>query len=292
MFELIRRYREVLVLLALTTLAAFTFLTKKRTSERQSPVDRAVIWLTSPLERAVTGTVGGAIDLWGAYASLRGVRERNVRLQRQVFELEGRLAALSEVREENQRLRDMLDFAKAQPAQLLSARVIGDSLAPGALARVVRVDAGSARGVRRGLAVVTAAGVVGHVQSAYGGAADVELVVDPDSRVAVRTTRTRARATVAGNGSDRRCDLKYALRSDDFEEGDELVTSGTDGIYPAGLTVGKIVGLSRKGGSSMFVSAQVEPAVDVRRLEDVMIVLTQPGAETPAASNESLPAGK
>jgi len=287
-FALIRRYREVLALLALLTLATFTYLTRSRTVQRDSPIDRAVIWLTSPIERAVTWTVGGGIDLWEGYAALRHVRVQNARLNRQVLSLQSQLAALAEVAQENARLRGQLDFGKRQPLQLLSARVIGDSLAPGALSRVIRIGAGGDRGVRKGMAVVTAEGVVGHVQSVFSSTADVELLVDPESRLAVRTARSRARATVAGNGSDSRCRLEFALRSDGFEEGDALVTSGTDGIFPPGLPVGRVVGLSRKGGGTMFVVAQVEPAVDVRRLEDVMIVVGQTGsiADVPAASTE------
>ncbi len=287
MLDLIRRFREVLALVALLTLATFTYFTRSRTVQRDSRIDRAVIWLTAPIERAVTWTVGGGIDVWQSYVSLRGLREQNVRLNRELLTLRAEAARAAEVAQENERLRGLLDFARSEPLQFLSARVIGDSLAPGALSRVVRVGAGVDRGVRRGMAVVTPAGVVGHVQSVYGSAADVQLLVDPDSRVAVRTARSRARATVAGNGSDRRCKLDYALRADDFEEGDALVTSGTDGLFPPGLPVGRVVGLVRKaGGSSMFVAAQVEPAVDVRRLEDVMVVLGQVGSVTdaPAAS--------
>ncbi|MHB8418207.1 MAG: rod shape-determining protein MreC [Myxococcales bacterium] len=286
MLALIRRYREVLALLALLTLAAFTYATRSRTVQRDSRIDRAVIWLTAPIERAVTWTVGGGIDLWQSYVSLRRVREQNVRLNRELAASRAEIARLAEIEGENGRLRGLLDFGKSEPLQLLSARVIGDSLAPGALSRVIRVGAGVERGVRKGMAVVTAGGVVGHVQSVFGGAADVQLLVDPESRLAVRAARTRARATVSGTGSDRRCRLDFALRADDFEEGDALLTSGTDDIYPPGLPVGKVVGLSRKGAGNMFVAAQVEPAVDMRRLEDVMIVLGQSGSLTdvPAAS--------
>ncbi len=280
----LRKYREVLVLLALLGAAVVSFLARTRQGGPMGALERPVVWLTTPLERGVVWAVGGVVDGWQSYLSLRQVRAQNVALERQLGTLRIDLTHLRAEADENGRLRDLLGLARTRPLSLVAAPVVGDSLAPGALSRVIRVGAGLGSGVRRDMAVVDADGVVGRVLAVYPSSADVQLLVDPESAIAARVERSRARATVSGTGADRRCRLDFALRSDDIEEGDALVTSGTDGIFPPGLPIGKVAGLRRKS-SGMFLRAGVAPAVDVRRLEDVMIVLgPKGGPEAPDAS--------
>jgi rod shape-determining protein MreC len=191
---------------------------------------------------------------------------------------------VSELAQENGRLRGLLGLTQDKMLPLIAAPVIGDDIAPNSLSRLITIGIGRSRGVERGMAVVTASGVVGRVQSVSDGSARVLLVIDRNSAVAVRVERSRARATVTGLGNERQCKLDFALRSDDIEEGDPLVTSGTDGVFPAGLPVGKVVNLKRKT-SGMLLLANVTPAVDMRRLEEVMVVLSQAGGtDLPAAS--------
>jgi rod shape-determining protein MreC len=104
----------------------------------------------------------------------------------------------------------------------------------------------------------------------------VLLLTDRNSAVAVTAERSRARATVRGTGDPSRCRLDYALRSDDLLEGDLLVTSGTDGIFPRGLPVGRVAGL-RRPGVGLYQRAEVVPAVDVTKVEELLLLL--PGAE-------------
>jgi rod shape-determining protein MreC len=290
-FALIRKYREVLALVALLTITGLTFATHHRTNGPPTGFDRAVgwaaapvIWITTPIERGVTWAVGGAIDGVQSFTALRHLREQNVRLNRQLLGLQGDLAHVSELAQENGRLRGLLGLTQDKMLPLIAAPVIGDDIAPNSLSRLITIGIGRSRGVERGMAVVTASGVVGRVQSVSDGSARVLLVIDRNSAVAVRVERSRARATVTGLGNERQCKLDFALRSDDIEEGDPLVTSGTDGVFPAGLPVGKVVNLKRKT-SGMLLLANVTPAVDMRRLEEVMVVLSQAGGtDLPAAS--------
>jgi rod shape-determining protein MreC len=202
------------------------------------------------------------------------VRGDNLALRERIFKLEGQLNARAELAGQNERLKDLVHFADTAPLKTVAASVTGDNLAPAALSRVVRIGVGLNAGVRRGMAVVSAGGAVGRVQQAYRTFSDVQLLVDPASAVAVRVERSRARANVVGTGRDRRAKLEYALRSDDIEDGDSLVTSGTDGVFPPGLLVGKVTEVQRKT-SATFLRAQVIPAVDPRNLEEVLVVLAQ-----------------
>jgi rod shape-determining protein MreC len=94
------------------------------------------------------------------------------------------------------------------------------------------------------------------------------------SAVAALSQRTRSRSTVKGTGDYNRCKLEYALRTADLQEGDLLVTPG-GGYFPAGTPVGKVTNVAKKP-TGMFLDAQVVPAVDFSRLDEVMVVIQAP----------------
>jgi rod shape-determining protein MreC len=143
---------------------------------------------------------------------------------------------------------------------------------------VVTIDKGSDDGLQRALPVVTADGVVGRIHELTGGSADVLLAVDRNSSIAVRVERTRARANVRGLGRTDLARLDYALRADDLIEGDLLVTSGTDAVFPPGLPVGRATRLTR-AEHGLFLDGSVIPSVDPTRLEEVLVVTS--GAAQP-----------
>jgi rod shape-determining protein MreC len=187
-------------------------------------------------------------------------------------------------RAEAARLRKLLDFAKEQPERRYAgARVIGVRL--GTTGRqLLTVDKGTADGIARMMPVVVAEGVVGRVHAVTASSADVLVLTDLNSSIAVRVERTRARANVRGLGKPDGAKLEYALRTEDMIEGDLLVTSGTDGVFPRGLPVGKVTQLNRSG-HGLFQDARVVPAVDVTRLEEVLVVTSweRSGDVMPAA---------
>jgi rod shape-determining protein MreC len=182
---------------------------------------------------------------------------------------------LARLRAENERLRQLLAFAPAAGARpVVGARVIGVRLDPKGM-QLVTIDRGSEAGLARMMPVVAAQGVVGRVHAVQGGSAEVLLITDRNSSVAVRTERSRARANVRGTGDPSRCRLDYALRADDLAEGDLLVTSGTDGVFPRGLPVGRVEGL-KKVAQGLYQRAEVAPAVEVTRVEEVLVLGPSP----------------
>jgi rod shape-determining protein MreC len=130
---------------------------------------------------------------------------------------------------------------------------------------------------------------VGRIHSVAGATAEVLVLTDLNSSVAVRVERTRARANVRGMGKPDLCRLDYALRTEDIIEGDPLVTSGTDGVFPRGLPVGKVTKLERRA-HGLFQDARVVPAVDVTRLEEVLVLTSWERA--PEAMPAALAPGK
>jgi rod shape-determining protein MreC len=279
---LIKRYRElILVALVLVVPLGIFFAQAKHPSER-SRLDRIVLAVTAPLEKVISWSVEGALSAWNGYVALRHAHERARGLQGEVNLLRMEKEQLLVERAEAERLRKLLAFAEASPDRTyVGARVIGIRLGP-AGRQLLTLDRGSDHGIGRLMPVVVADGVVGRVHSVTGSTADVLLLVDTYSSIAARVDRTRARANVRGTGKPDGARLEYALRAEDMIEGDLLVTSGTDGIFPRGLVVGKVTQL-RRTPHGLFQDAAVIPAVDVTKVEEVLVV-------TSGRSPDELPA--
>ncbi len=268
---LLKRYRELIlvVVLLVVPLGAY-FAHVKRPSER-SRLDRTVLTLSGPIEKGTGWAIGKVLNVWYGYVALRHAHERAAALQGQVDLLELDRLDLHRTREENERLRHLLAFAQETPSRrVVGGRVIGVRLDPKGL-QLVTIDRGADDGVERMMPVVVGHGVVGRIHSVGASTADVLLLTDRNSSIAVLVDRSRARANVRGTGSPDTCRLEYALRSDDIVDGDVLVTSGTDGVFPRGLPVGTLVGLKR-AGQGLYQRADVKPAVDVTKLEEVLVV--------------------
>jgi len=291
-FALLRRYRELILVSVLLLVPLGVFFANARRPSERTRLDRAVVWLTTPIERAVGWTVTGALQAWSGYVGLRHAQERAVEMSREVNLLRMEKQQLLADRAEAERLRRLLSFSEqSSDRTYLGARIIGVKLGPTGL-QLVTLDRGAVDGVDRMMPVVVADGVVGRVHSVSGRTADVLVLTDRNSSVAVRVERTRARANVRGLGKPDAAHLEYALRSEDMIEGDLLVTSGTDGVFPRGVPVGRVKDL-QKHAHGLFYEARVTPAVDVTRLEEVLVVTAWeraaeimpaalgPGASTP-----------
>lgn len=284
MLAFLKRYRELLLALALLLLPAGTYIANARSGRGLSAIDHLCLAISAPIARAVEGAVGGAIDLWHGYVALRGVREENARLRREISEARAEVTRRREGDLENERLRKLLAFSQASTGSLVAAPVVGVSPTH---RRMITIAKGGGDGIAEGMAVVTADGVLGRVTATYGSYAQVQLLVDSTSAIAARVQRSRARATVRGTGEESALQLDNALRTDDIQDGDLLVTSGTDRIFPKGLVIGRVQKAERKP-YGMYLTAEVRPAVDVSSVEEVLVVVV-PGddAEPPSAGLEA-----
>src|SRR5262245_23629933 len=286
MLEFLRRNR-LLATAALFLLVAAALIV--RTSASRSRDDRLgslFLELMAPLERgamavsrAVADVRAGAVDLWRARQEVEDLRAR-------VRDLERDTAGLAEIQLENDRLRSLLEFRRTLRGELLTARVIGHDA--WGLSRTITIDQGTGAGVTKNAAVLAPGGLVGQVFLASPHAARVLLITDHNSGVDAVVQRTRGRgiveATVEG-----RSGLKLVKRTERMPVGALVVSCGFDGISTPGLPSGHIAAVDKQG-QGLFQYAQIEPTVDVDRLEEVLVTLgrvrpavppAEPGLEQP-----------
>ena len=286
MGSILKRFREPIFVVALLAIPFVIFFVKAKKPIELNRVDKAIIAVIAPVERTITVAWFGVIDAWNGYAALRGVREDNVRLRRDNLRAASLDQQLTETRLENERLRHLLEYNDKQaPMRLMVARVVAVGASPHS--HTLRIARGTEDGVVKGAAVITPEGIVGTIAQLTGSYADVQLIVNPLSAVPGITQRTRSHVTVKGTGDITRTRLEYVPRADDLQEGDVIVTAGGQGFFPPGLRIGRVTNVVRKP-VGLFLNADLIPAIDFARLDEVEIVLAQtarsPGQESTTAS--------
>lgn len=251
------------------------------TSRRPEVASRGVVIMSelfAPIQIGASYAVSSVSGVWHRYVALTGAVQERDALAERLKVLEGENTALRENALENVRLRSLLSMAESRGGGGLGAQVIGYSASN--WVQTITVSRGALDGVRVGMSVVAAQGLVGQVIAVGLQSAKVLLVTDPTSGVDAMTQEGRVRGVVEGLGGTR-CRWGFVLRDEDLKIGDAVVTSGMDGIYPKGLTIG-VVSAVEGGGDGMFRAVEIHPAVDFSSLEEV-IVLPAPVRESPLA---------
>jgi rod shape-determining protein MreC len=240
-----------------------------------APVLEAVAFgALSEVQRAGSFVVGSVTGVWTGYVDLRGLRWENESLKR---ELGSARLALQQERARATRTRtleQLLELKGRVPLETAAADVIAAAATPEF--RTVTIGKGSREGLRRDMAVLAPAGVVGRVIVPAAHAAKVQLLIDRNAAAGALIERTRAQGVATGVGENR-LRLEYVSGSAELAVGDTVVTSGIDGIYPKGFVIGWIERVERSGGAYAVIT--IRPAVDFSSLEEVLVVLTPQGAD-------------
>jgi len=255
-------------------LSIYILIAAARGQLKNEPLGALLMWILRPLQAASQGAVNWIADFGENYDTLTGFRIENERLRRRIQNLEVERQKLLEAEATNRQLKQLLDFRSHLPAGAITATIIANSAA--SWFQSCQIDKGSADGVRKGMAVVTPLGVVGQVVAVTPRAAKVLLLTDPNSGIDVLVQRTRSRGIVSGSLESGTV-LKYMKRSEDVQEGDRLITSGMDGVFPKGLMVGTVIKV-RKQHLGLFQFVEVLPAVQTARTENVLVVAADSGA--------------
>jgi rod shape-determining protein MreC len=276
---LVRRYSVLITSGALLVLSLGLLIANAQGRRRIDPLGVVFLETITPVASVLRAGSTAIANAWSGYVELVGVRQEREWLRRRVRELEALADDSAEINAENERLHGLLKLGDSLPRGAVAARVAGADV--GGLFRTITLNKGEQDGVEKGMAVIAADGVVGRIVSTSPHASRVLLAVDPSSGVDAIVQRTRARGIVEG-GSDAGCRLKFVKRREELLVGDRVITSGQDGIFPRGVSIGRIVGVPQDD-RGLFQTAEVEPTVDSSKLEEVLVVAAAPREEPPPA---------
>ena len=146
-------------------------------------------------------------------------------------------------------------------------------------AQRITLDQGGGVGLRRGLPVVDASGLVGQVSRVYPGSSEVMLVSSPGQLTPVLVERTGQRGLAAGNGRSQ-MDLRYMPAQTDIRPGDRLLTSGIDRLYPAGIPVARVNRVSRSQASP-YLRVECLPLAGLDHSRAVLVLIADPQVTQP-----------
>ena len=268
----------VIALVILGGLAAFTAGNRAAVTW----VEDAINTVSQPIQRFSVRASNSIIDFFERVFKTSDADRENEQLKVRIAQYEIMENELNNLRQENQRLKELLDYADTvEEYERVTAPVIGRS--QGIWFNQFTVGAGRNQGVEEDMAVINGAGLVGRVTSVSANTCKVTAIIDSTSDVSVIVERTRdygfVRGLLEAGGGDDTMELYFLPMGNDLVPGDVLVTSGADGVFPRGLSVGSVLEVSRSSEDAEDRDALVSPTVDFLRLEEVVILTHGPEEE-------------
>ena len=207
--------------------------------------------------------------------SRRLLAKQNEQLRQDNDLLRQQVRALSETGDENLRLRRLLELKEHPAFHTITVRVIGRDASN--WWKSIQIDRGSNDGLRPNMAVLNAEGLVGKTISVTKGEARVLLLTDPNCKVSALLQDTREPGVAAGVDAaftfSPRCLMTYVNRDAKVKPGENVVSSGLGGVFPKGILIGVVTRAQLNKQTGMYQDVEIKPAVDFRRLEEVIVIL-------------------
>lgn len=235
-----------------------------------------------PLQQLADTPGEAAVRIGEFFVTQSSLSRENERLSRENFLNSGLLQTQQALIAENRQLRNLLEIKEGSAQSSVAAEILYFGRDP--FGRKIIVDKGSSQKVEEGSAVIDNAGLIGQVSRTFPWTSEVALITDREQVVPVQVVRNGLRAVLFGVGYDGALDLRFMPVNADIENGDLLVTSGIDGVYPAGLPVAVVSNIERNAAYP-FARITCTPAAGVNRHRQVLILSRlAPLPEYPAAA--------
>jgi rod shape-determining protein MreC len=230
-----------------------------------SPVQRVTSW--------VSGTVGGFFRQLGDFGS---TTSENERLTRQLAATELELRKAQDAVAENERLRELLSLKEKTGYDQVAARVIARD--GSVWFNTVTINRGSSSGIALNMPVVTSGGIVGRVIAVSPWTAQVMLITDEKAAAGAiigKLGESGTLGSVRGLGNSGLVEMRYVSGLQKVSNGDYVMTTGQDGIYPPGLNVGEVVEV-KQGTATQPHQIYIKPSARLDQLAEVAVLLYQP----------------
>lgn len=240
--------------------------------DRPNPIRDAFAQVSSPIQLALRRSVRPAAGFFARLDSLRNLGAENEALSHENARLRQENILLQEDRIINETLRRQLEFKSSVPNyHLLSAEVIGYD--PSNLPQYLLIDRGSRDDIQIGMPVLAAEGLVGRVDRVNAASSKIMLLTDPSSSISALVQRSRSTGLVQGVAGEQMLRMRYIPQEDAVLPGDMVLTSGLGGNLPKRMIIGQVTDVAHED-VAMFQEAIVRPAVNLRNLEAVMVLLS------------------
>lgn len=239
-----------------------------------------------PLQMAALAPRNAASSMSDYFSSISA-------LEKEVRELKSQQVAMAQAMQqaqlqtsENAHLRHLMDAREHLPVRSMMSEILYDARDPST--RRVVLDRGGRDGVKLGLPVIDNAGVVGQVTRVFPLTSEVTLLTDKEQAIPVQVLRSGLRSVAYGRGQSGLLDLRFVAPNADIQVGDILVTSGLDGMYPAGLAVAKVIQVESVANGA-FGRVVCQPLAGIDRHRQLLVVMSD--QQLPPRPDEPAKAG-
>lgn len=258
----------ILIVIVLLIVVAFT----AGENSKLSVVRNVLTVPLQPLQKGINGIGNSIKETIHFFQDARTARKENEELKLRLAELEREMDKVYKLQKENEELKDLLSFRQQFTQEMLGCNIIAKD--PGNLFEVFTIDRGSKDGISVNDPVINSNGLVGRVSRVDLLSSRVVSIIDTESSVSARLSKSRDLVILRGDSllrTEGLCRLDYIPPDVDVAVGDKVETSGMSSLYPKGIVIGEIVEVIRNEGQFDYY-AIVKPSVDFRRLEEVAVI--------------------
>lgn len=227
--------------------------------------------------------------LTGSFADREYLQRENAELSEQLRRVRVKLLQFDSLREENERLRAVREASAGVGGRTTIAKIMQVAVDP--FRHRVRIDKGADDGVFSGQPVLDAFGIVGQVVQVDKYTSTIILISDAEHAIPVLVNRNGIRSIAVGAGDLSKLSLPYLTVESDVKTGDLLVSSGLDGIFPAGYPVAAITKVERNSADT-FALVEAKPLAQLDRDREVLLLWADTPPEAPAAAAKTTPKPK
>src|SRR5258706_1120168 len=243
--------------------------------------------LVSPAQSISSGASGASTNFVKQIVNFRGAAIENERLKQELSTTQLELRKAQQAADENERLKSLLNLKEQTGYDQVNARVIARDSS--IWFNTITINRGSSSGIALNMPVATGSGIVGRVIALSPWTAQVMMITDEKAAAGAIVGKlggSGAHGSVRGLGEKGLVVMRYVSGLEKVELGDYILTTGQDGIYPPGLTIGEVVQGS-PGTATQSHQILIKPGAKFDQLEEVAGVqsLTPP----PAPSRRAQP---
>lgn len=264
---------KIVIAVAAVTLAVFIFGGVFGVASGNGFITNVVGVIFSPAQKLVS-SVASTIDGFTVYMwEMKSYKEENERLVSEINRLKKENRTIEDYKIENDRLTALLGIKESMSQyETMAARIV--AYEPNNWYETIVISKGSGDGIEVGNVVVAGDGVIGQIAEVGSNWARVSAIINVDNAVGVRVVRTGDIAVTEGDISlckDGFCKMTFMSKDSSVIVGDIVETSGLGGVYPAGLTVGKVREIFSDNSATQQY-AVIEPEVKFEDLREVLVI--------------------
>ena len=231
------RNRKYIVVIAIFIISVIVVYFSALNRENTLAYDNAVGYIVEPIAKLFNSVTDKTTDFFNYFADKKALVNKNQELDNRVMKLEHTNSKLQSLEIENERLRALLKFKNSNPDFELSACTVISKDTSNYYSTFI-IDKGEKDGIKTGMPVVGAKGVVGYIVETGATFSKVQTIIEGGSSVGCVVTRTGNTAVCEGNTAllkDGLMTMIYVSKEMNLVEGDIIETSGLGEIYPKGL---------------------------------------------------------